>query len=101
MHALCAHLRPLLTPPCPLFQARYVAEMNAQNPGVRVLLGGTTLHNCKSFLGELERMKASIPLGRLAEPADVAAAVAWLLSDEASMITGALLPVDGGRSMGL
>jgi len=46
-------------------------------------------------------MTASVPLARLATPEDVAAAVAWLLSDEASMVTGALLPVDGGRSMGL
>jgi hypothetical protein len=45
--------------PCWAAQARYVAEMNAANPGVRVLLGGTTMHNCRSFLGELERMGAS------------------------------------------
>ena len=50
---------------------------------------------------DLGKMTASVPLARLATPEDVAAAVAWLLSDEASMVTGALLPVDGGRSMGL
>jgi NAD(P)-dependent dehydrogenase (short-subunit alcohol dehydrogenase family) len=38
-----------------------------------------------------------IPLGRLVEPAEVAAAVAFLASDAAAMITGIILPVDGGN----
>jgi L-xylulose reductase len=41
-------------------------------------------------------MLAKIPLGRFAQPADVADAVAFLLSREAGMITGIALPVDGG-----
>ena len=48
----------------------------------------------------LAKMAASVPLGRLAEPEDVAHGVAWLLSDQASMVTGMTLPIDGGRSMG-
>jgi NAD(P)-dependent dehydrogenase (short-subunit alcohol dehydrogenase family) len=42
--------------------------------------------------------EGSIPLGRIGQPGDVAAAVAFLLSDEAAYITGANLVVDGGRT---
>jgi NAD(P)-dependent dehydrogenase (short-subunit alcohol dehydrogenase family) len=44
----------------------------------------------------MRRVAGAIPLGRIAEPADVAAAVAYLASPEAAYITGASLPVDGG-----
>ena len=40
---------------------------------------------------------ATIPLGRLSTPADIAAAALYLASDEASLLTGVLLEVDGGR----
>jgi NAD(P)-dependent dehydrogenase (short-subunit alcohol dehydrogenase family) len=43
------------------------------------------------------RIGAQTPLGRAGEPDEVAAAVAWLLSDEASYTTGAILRVAGGR----
>jgi NAD(P)-dependent dehydrogenase (short-subunit alcohol dehydrogenase family) len=39
------------------------------------------------------------PLGRLVAPETVAAAVAYLVSDDARDITGVLLPVDGGRTL--
>lgn len=45
----------------------------------------------------LDTFLRGIPLGRLVEPAEVAAAVAFLASDLASMITGVVLPVDGGN----
>jgi 3-oxoacyl-[acyl-carrier protein] reductase len=41
--------------------------------------------------------RASIPLGRLSQPQDIANAAMFLASDEASMITGSVLEVDGGR----
>jgi NAD(P)-dependent dehydrogenase (short-subunit alcohol dehydrogenase family) len=46
--------------------------------------------------GVVDRINASIPLGRMAEPAEVAQVAAWLLSDRASAVTGAIVPVDGG-----
>jgi NAD(P)-dependent dehydrogenase (short-subunit alcohol dehydrogenase family) len=45
------------------------------------------------YLAAVERMH---PMGRLGEPAEVASAIVFLASDDASFITGAVLPVDGG-----
>ncbi|OMC12765.1 short-chain dehydrogenase [Mycolicibacter heraklionensis] len=45
------------------------------------------------YLAEVERMH---PMGRIGEPSEVAHAIVFLASDEASFITGAVLPVDGG-----
>jgi NAD(P)-dependent dehydrogenase (short-subunit alcohol dehydrogenase family) len=45
------------------------------------------------YLAAIEQMH---PMGRLGEPAEVASAIVFLASDEASFITGAVLPVDGG-----
>jgi 3-oxoacyl-[acyl-carrier protein] reductase len=55
-----------------------------------------------TFMGEdtpekRELFKASIPLGRLSRPDDIANAALYLASDEASLITGVVLEVDGGR----
>ena len=45
------------------------------------------------------RFLATIPLGRLSQPEDIAAAALFLASDEAAFITGVELPVDGGRTV--
>jgi len=47
----------------------------------------------------VDEMAATIPLGRLAEPDDIAQAAAFLASDDAEMITGTALEVDGGRDL--
>ncbi|MFM2238216.1 MAG: hypothetical protein RL389_563 [Actinomycetota bacterium] len=44
--------------------------------------------------------KRRIPAGRFASPSEVAKAVAWLASDDAAYISGAVIPVDGGLGMG-
>ena len=54
------------------------------------------------FMGEdtpelRDKFKATIPLGRLSTPADMASAALWLATDEAAFITGVALEVDGGR----
>ena len=47
----------------------------------------------------IEREGARLPLGRMGHPADIAAAAAWLVSDEASYVTGTVLRVDGGFTL--
>ena len=47
-----------------------------------------------------QAMADAVPLGRIGSPAEVAAAVRFLTSDDAGYITGAVLPVDGGLAMG-
>ncbi len=71
-------------------------RVNALNP----VAGDTPL--LPTFLGEdtpenREAFRATIPLGRLSTPADVAAGVVFLASDAAELITGVCLEIDGGR----
>ena len=49
----------------------------------------------------LAKSGQTIPLGRVAQPKDIANAALFLASAEAGMITGAALPVDGGMSAGI
>jgi NAD(P)-dependent dehydrogenase (short-subunit alcohol dehydrogenase family) len=70
-------------------------------PHVRVnaiLPGPIATEMTLSVPGELlDVYRRSVPLGRLGEPAEVAAAAAWLLSEESSFVTGSALLVDGGN----
>lgn len=71
-------------------------RVNALNP----VAGETPL--LKTFMGEdtpevRARFLASIPIGRFSTPDDIGAAACFLCSDDASMITGVALEVDGGR----
>jgi NAD(P)-dependent dehydrogenase (short-subunit alcohol dehydrogenase family) len=53
------------------------------------------------FDANWRRTSMVIPLGRIGEADDIAAATLFLASDEAKYITGAVLPVDGGRTAGV
>ncbi|MEU4196275.1 SDR family NAD(P)-dependent oxidoreductase [Kribbella sp. NPDC026611] len=69
------------------------------NLGVRfniVAPGTIRTPNWDNQPGTLERFAKMYPLGRIGEPEDIAAAVAFLASDDASWITGHTLPVEGG-----
>jgi NAD(P)-dependent dehydrogenase (short-subunit alcohol dehydrogenase family) len=48
---------------------------------------------------KIARYKTRVPIGRIGEPEDVAYAAVYLASDEASMVTAAILPVDGGMRL--
>jgi 3-oxoacyl-[acyl-carrier protein] reductase len=45
------------------------------------------------------RFVATIPMGRLAEPEDIAKAAVYFVADDSAFITGVLMPVDGGRTI--
>lgn len=51
--------------------------------------------------GLRENMASSVPLGRMAEPDDIAKMAAFLASDDSSYVTGQIFVVDGGRTVGM
>lgn len=67
---------------------------NAVNPTITMTAMGEMAW---SDPAKSDPVKRRIPLGRFAEPAEVAAAITYLLSDDAAMINGAILRVDGGH----
>ena len=76
------------------------SEVAAQGIRVNSVAPGSTntgLHAAAGMPDRVERLNPTIPMGRAAEPDEVAAAVMWLLSGEAGYVTGAVLPVAGGR----
>jgi NAD(P)-dependent dehydrogenase (short-subunit alcohol dehydrogenase family) len=77
--------------------AREVAAEGIRVNAVRPGLIKTDIHEAMGRPGRVERMAPTVPMGRGGEPDEVAAAIVWLLSDDASYVTGALLDVSGGR----
>ncbi|PPK98203.1 NAD(P)-dependent dehydrogenase (short-subunit alcohol dehydrogenase family) [Kineococcus xinjiangensis] len=77
--------------------AKEVAAEGIRVNGVRPGLIRTDIHASGGQPGRVERMQDGVPMGRGGEAHEVAEAVAWLLSDAASYVTGATLDVSGGR----
>jgi NAD(P)-dependent dehydrogenase (short-subunit alcohol dehydrogenase family) len=77
--------------------AKEVAEEGIRVNGVRPGFVNTEIHANAGEPDRLERLRAGIPMKRGGEPEEVARAILWLLSEEASYSTGAILDVTGGR----
>jgi 3-oxoacyl-[acyl-carrier protein] reductase len=81
--------------------AQEFAKDNIRVNAVCPVIGATGL--LEAFMGGPDtpemraKFVASVPLGRMSTPADIANACLWLAEDASSFITGVLLPVDGGR----
>ena len=73
--------------------ARFGVTVNAISPNARTRMVESIPQ------AKLDELAAQIPMGRFAEPSEMADAVAFLASDEAAYVTGVVLPVDGGLSI--
>jgi 3-oxoacyl-[acyl-carrier protein] reductase len=76
-------------------------EVASRGITVNVVAPGFIVTPMTDALNEAQKTKltGAIPLGRLGQPGDVAAAVVYLASDEAGWVTGATLHVNGGMAM--
>ena len=77
--------------------AKELAAEGIRVNGVRPGFVNTEIHATAGEPDRIERLRDSIPMKRGGEPEEVARAILWLLSDEASYSTGAILHVTGGR----
>ncbi|WP_416961449.1 beta-ketoacyl-ACP reductase [Streptomyces sp. Agncl-13] len=84
------------------FARSMARELGSRGITFNVVAPGLTETSMSQALSDeqLETLKAQIPLGRLARPEEIAATVAFLASEQAAYITGAVVPVDGGAGMG-
>lgn len=77
-------------------------ELGSRNITVNVVAPGPVATDMTATLGDdrLAELTAAVPLGRMATADEIAGVVAFLASDAAAYITGAVIPVDGGLGMG-
>lgn len=77
-------------------------ELGSRNITANVVAPGFVETEMTAVLSEAQQAEylKSIPAGRYATPSEVAKVIAWLASDDASYISGAIIPVDGGLGMG-
>lgn len=84
------------------FARSLARELGSRNITFNVVAPGFVDTDMTQVLTEEQRkgIVAQVPLARYARPEEIAAAVRFLASDDASYITGAVIPVDGGLGMG-
>jgi len=82
--------------------APYLVRVNTVNPGMVISdlhATGGIVKSKEEYSIFLKKMKKLHPLGRIGTPKDIANLVSFLISDEASWITGASMCIDGGRAL--
>ncbi len=84
------------------FARSLARELGSRNITFNVVAPGFVDTDMTKVLTDEQRQNivSQVPLGRYAQPEEIAATVRFLASDDASYITGAVIPVDGGLGMG-
>jgi 3-oxoacyl-[acyl-carrier protein] reductase len=84
------------------FARSLARELGSRSITINVVAPGPVETDMTAALGEdrLAQLTQAVPLGRMASPEEIAGVVAFLASEDAAYITGAVIPVDGGLGMG-